>query len=89
MCRTAASLAYGLQQKGDERTVLVFDLGGGTFDVSVLTVDNGIFEVLSTAGDTHLGKDSFHHLDCLLFCLCSCVCPLVDQKSHFHYKCII
>ncbi|KAK7112752.1 endoplasmic reticulum chaperone BiP-like [Littorina saxatilis] len=56
---TAASLAYGLEQKGDERTVLVFDLGGGTFDVSVLTVDNGVFEVLSTAGDTHLGGEDF------------------------------
>ncbi|XP_076457743.1 endoplasmic reticulum chaperone BiP-like [Babylonia areolata] len=56
---TAASLAYGLEQKGDERTVLVFDLGGGTFDVSVLTVDNGVFEVLATAGDTHLGGEDF------------------------------
>jgi heat shock protein 5 len=50
--RTAASLAYGLNKK-EERAILVFDLEGGTFDVSVLTVDNGVFEVLSTAGDTH------------------------------------
>nr|KAG5702388.1 hypothetical protein BaRGS_027475 [Batillaria attramentaria] len=56
---TAASLGYGLEKKGDERTVLVFDLGGGTFDVSVLTVDNGVFEVLATAGDTHLGGEDF------------------------------
>ena len=55
---TAASLAYGLDQKQNE-TILVFDLGGGTFDVSVLEVGDGIFEVLSTAGDTNLGGDDF------------------------------
>jgi len=55
---TAASLAYGLDQKENE-TILVFDLGGGTFDVSVLEVGDGIFEVLSTAGDTNLGGDDF------------------------------
>ena len=51
---TAAALAYGLEKKGNE-TVLVFDLGGGTFDVSVLEVGDGVFEVRSTSGDTHLG----------------------------------
>jgi chaperone protein DnaK len=56
---TAASLAYGLDKKQNE-TVLVFDLGGGTFDVSVLEVGDGIFEVLSTAGDTNLGGDDFN-----------------------------
>lgn len=55
---TAASLAYGLDRKTNE-TILVFDLGGGTFDVSVLEVGDGVFEVLSTAGDTHLGGDDF------------------------------
>ncbi|MBD3882909.1 molecular chaperone DnaK [Phormidium tenue FACHB-886] len=55
---TAASLAYGLDKKSNE-TVLVFDLGGGTFDVSVLEVGDGVFEVLSTSGDTHLGGDDF------------------------------
>ena len=55
---TAASLAYGLDEKQNE-TILVFDLGGGTFDVSVLEVGDGIFEVLSTAGDTNLGGDDF------------------------------
>jgi molecular chaperone DnaK len=55
---TAASLAYGLDKKNNE-TILVFDLGGGTFDVSVLEVGDGVFEVLSTAGDTHLGGDDF------------------------------
>jgi hypothetical protein len=55
---TAASLAYGLDKKGNE-TILVFDLGGGTFDVSVLEVGDGVFEVLSTSGDTHLGGDDF------------------------------
>jgi molecular chaperone DnaK len=55
---TAAALAYGLDKKGNE-TILVFDLGGGTFDVSVLDVGDGVFEVHSTAGDTHLGGDDF------------------------------
>ena len=55
---TAASLAYGLDQKQNE-TILVFDLGGGTFDVSILEVGDGIFEVLATAGDTNLGGDDF------------------------------
>src|SRR5262249_1990017 len=53
---TAASLAYGLDKKANE-TILVFDLGGGTFDVSVLDVGEGVFEVRSTAGDSHLGGD--------------------------------
>nr|YP_010835323.1 Hsp70-type chaperone [Cryptomonas gyropyrenoidosa]WFQ82998.1 Hsp70-type chaperone [Cryptomonas gyropyrenoidosa] len=55
---TAASLAYGLDRKNNE-TILVFDLGGGTFDVSILEVGDGVFEVLSTSGDTHLGGDDF------------------------------
>jgi molecular chaperone DnaK len=55
---TAAALAYGLDKKSNER-ILVFDLGGGTFDVSVLEVGDGVFEVLSTNGDTHLGGDNF------------------------------
>jgi len=58
---TAASLAYGLDQKQNE-TILVFDLGGGTFDVSILEVGDGIFEVLSTAGDTNLGGDDFDNV---------------------------
>nr|QCI08141.1 Hsp70-type chaperone [Polyneura bonnemaisonii] len=55
---TAASLSYGLDKKSNE-TILVFDLGGGTFDVSILEVGDGVFEVLSTSGDTHLGGDDF------------------------------
>ncbi|GGH17485.1 molecular chaperone DnaK [Silvibacterium dinghuense] len=55
---TAAALAYGLEKKTNE-TILVFDLGGGTFDVSILDVGDGVFEVRSTAGDTHLGGDDF------------------------------
>jgi molecular chaperone DnaK len=55
---TAASLAYGLDKKNNE-TILVFDLGGGTFDVSILEVGDGVFEVLATSGDTHLGGDDF------------------------------
>lgn len=54
--RTAAAIAYGLNEKGGEKNILVFDLGGGTFDVSLLTIDNGVFEVVSTSGDTHLGE---------------------------------
>ena len=57
---TAAAIAYGLDKKGKgERNVLIFDLGGGTFDVSLLTIDDGIFEVKATAGDTHLGGEDF------------------------------
>ena len=55
---TAASLAYGLDKKGD-RTIAVYDLGGGTFDVTILTIGDGVFEVKSTNGDTHLGGDDF------------------------------
>ncbi|GMT32122.1 hypothetical protein PFISCL1PPCAC_23419, partial [Pristionchus fissidentatus] len=56
---TAAAIAYGLDKKDGERNILVFDLGGGTFDVSMLTIDNGVFEVLATNGDTHLGGEDF------------------------------
>ena len=58
---TAAAIAYGLSEEDDskEKQILVFDLGGGTFDVSLLTIDNGVFEVLATSGDTHLGGEDF------------------------------
>jgi len=56
---TAAAIAYGLDKKGAEKNVLIFDLGGGTFDVSLLTIEEGIFEVKATAGDTHLGGEDF------------------------------
>jgi len=56
---TAAAIAYGLDKKNIEKNILVFDLGGGTFDVSILTIDGGVFEVLATNGDTHLGGEDF------------------------------
>src|SRR3954454_5728317 len=56
---TAAALAYGLDKEGADQTILVFDLGGGTFDVSVLELGDGVFEVKSTNGDNHLGGDNF------------------------------
>uniref|UniRef100_A0AAU0MUW0 Heat shock protein family A member 5 variant X1 n=1 Tax=Urechis unicinctus TaxID=6432 RepID=A0AAU0MUW0_UREUN len=56
---TAAAIAYGLDKREGEKNILVFDLGGGTFDVTVLTIDNGVFEVLATNGDTHLGGEDF------------------------------
>jgi heat shock protein 1/8 len=57
---TAAAIAYGLDKKAKvEKNVLIFDLGGGTFDVSILTIEEGIFEVKATAGDTHLGGEDF------------------------------
>jgi len=56
---TAAAIAYGLDKKAKERNILVYDLGGGTFDVSILTIDEGVFEVLATNGDTHLGGEDF------------------------------
>eukprot|EP00350_Pseudokeronopsis_sp_OXSARD2_P001087 CAMPEP_0170553182 /NCGR_PEP_ID=MMETSP0211-20121228/10993_1 /TAXON_ID=311385 /ORGANISM="Pseudokeronopsis sp., Strain OXSARD2" /LENGTH=137 /DNA_ID=CAMNT_0010861329 /DNA_START=459 /DNA_END=872 /DNA_ORIENTATION=+ len=54
---TAAAIAYGLDKKQGEKNIIVFDLGGGTFDVSLLMIDNGVFEVVATAGDTHLGGE--------------------------------
>lgn len=56
---TAAALAYGIDKKGKEEKIVVYDLGGGTFDVSVLEIHEGTFEVLATNGDTHLGGDDF------------------------------
>jgi heat shock protein 5 len=58
---TAAAIAYGLDEKGkgSEKNILVYDLGGGTFDVSILTIDDGVFEVMATNGDTHLGGEDF------------------------------
>ncbi|KAM5377311.1 hypothetical protein ACJZ2D_005130 [Fusarium nematophilum] len=56
---TAAAIAYGLDKTDGERQIIVYDLGGGTFDVSLLSIDDGIFEVLATAGDTHLGGEDF------------------------------
>jgi heat shock protein 5 len=56
---TAAAIAYGLDKKGKESQIIVYDLGGGTFDVSLLSIDEGVFEVLATAGDTHLGGEDF------------------------------
>lgn len=58
---TAAAIAYGIDKKEGEKNILVFDLGGGTFDVSLLTIDNGVFEVIATNGDTHLGGEDFDH----------------------------
>jgi len=59
---TAAALAYGLDKKGQDSTIVVYDLGGGTFDVSILELGDGVFEVKSTNGDTHLGGDDFDHV---------------------------
>lgn len=56
---TAAAIAYGLNKKAGESQIIVYDLGGGTFDVSLLSIDDGVFEVLATAGDTHLGGEDF------------------------------
>src|SRR5437764_803068 len=56
---TAAALTYGLDKEGSDQTILVFDLGGGTFDVSVLEIGDGVFEVKSTSGNTHLGGDDW------------------------------
>ena len=64
---TAAAIAYGLDKTG-ERNVLVFDLGGGTFDVSLLSIDDGVFEVKATAGDTHLGGEDFDN-ELVKFCI--------------------
>lgn len=52
-------MAYGLDKLDEESTIMVFDLGGGTFDVSILSIEEGVFEVISTSGDTHLGGEDF------------------------------
>ena len=65
---TAAAIAYGLDQKGGEKNILIFDLGGGTFDVSLLSIEDGIFEVKATAGDTHLGGEDFDNRMVEYFC---------------------
>jgi heat shock protein 5 len=56
---SAAAIAYGLDKMSGEKAIIVFDLGGGTFDVSLLIIDSGVFEVVATAGDTHLGGEDF------------------------------
>lgn len=58
---TAAAIAYGLDKQDKEENILVFDLGGGTFDVTLLSIDNGVFEVRATSGNTHLGGQDFDH----------------------------
>ncbi|MHB1952384.1 MAG: molecular chaperone DnaK [Sulfobacillus sp.] len=73
---TAAAIAYGLDKKG-ERRVLIFDLGGGTFDVSLLSIEDGLFEVLATAGDTHLGGEDFDN---------RLVASLLDEFRRKHRK---
>ena len=67
---TAAAIAYGMDKKDGEKTILVFDLGGGTFDVSLLTIDSGVFEVIATSGDTHLGGEDFDQRVMVRFCVC-------------------
>lgn len=59
---TAAALAYGLDKQGSDKKIAVFDLGGGTFDISILEIGDGVFEVLATNGDTHLGGDDFDNV---------------------------
>src|SRR5687767_12401240 len=65
---TAAALAYGLDKEGADQTILVFDLGGGTFDVSILEIGDGVFEVKATNGDNHRGGDNFDKtmVDCMV-----------------------
>ena len=97
---TAAAIAYGLDKKSTsvgESNVLIFDLGGGTFDVSLLTIEEGIFEVKATAGDTHLGGEDFDNRLVNFFvqvsspgicCLCS-VTPLCKQCFIWQGHCLL
>ncbi len=72
---TAAAIAYGLDKKEGEKNIMVFDLGGGTFDVSLLTIDNGVFEVVATNGDTHLGEQL------IIFIARSHLCTLIFMSG--------
>lgn len=84
---TAASLAYGLGIKADEeKTIAVYDLGGGTFDVSILKITNGIFEVLSTHGDTYLGGDDLDRAIVEYWQLSVSGMPLADEKAALRLK---
>ena len=58
-CRTAAAIAFGMDKKEDDKHIIVFDLGGGTFDVSLLTIDDNVFNVTATNGNDHLGGEDF------------------------------
>jgi L1 cell adhesion molecule like protein len=80
---TAAAMCYGLDKKGDDTKILIFDLGGGTFDVSVLSLSSGIFEVLATSGDTHLGGEDFDNI------IMSKVVEEFCQKYEFNYRDVI
>ena len=82
---TAAAIAYGMDKKEGEKNILVFDLGGGTFDVSLLTIDNGVFEVVATNGDTHLGKLGGFH--CLLSIISLHLCNS-DSRSAVYFSCL-
>jgi heat shock protein 5 len=77
---SAAAIAYGLDKKQGEKNVVVFDLGGGTFDVSLLAIDNGVFEVLATAGDTHLGGEDLDQR------LTDHFCKLFKKKNNVDIK---
>lgn len=77
---TAAAIAYGLDKQDHEENILVFDLGGGTFDVTLLSIDNGVFEVLATSGNTHLGGGEF--LDNAIVGSCAMPCASCTSMAH-------
>ena len=77
---TAAAIAYGLEKTKGEKNILIFDCGGGTHDISILTIDDGVFEVKSTAGNTHLGGEDFDNL------VCDWACDEFRKKTNLDIK---
>jgi len=77
---TAAAIAYGLEKTKGEKNILIFDCGGGTHDISILTIDDGVFEVKSTAGNTHLGGEDFDNL------ICDWACDEFRKKTKLDIK---
>jgi L1 cell adhesion molecule like protein len=77
---TAAAIAYGLEKTKGEKNILIFDCGGGTHDISILTIDDGVFEVKSTAGNTHLGGEDFDNL------VCDWACDEFKKKTKLDIK---